>query len=134
MGQLARVLWNDASFKSEQILIVRVDRRADPVRIARAERLDAREIRQDTISRAIEGLVEFEVVAVAVNESHLSGESKRFRAKRVDVAGIRVPRSRIGKMLIVVEVRIRLPDDHDPLRADTTGILESFAQPGEVRS
>lgn len=68
-----------------------IDRRADPVRISCAERLDPSEDGQHAVSRAIERLVEFEVVTVSVHEGHLAGECQRFGAKRVDVIRIRIP-------------------------------------------
>ena len=79
--------------------------------VARTEGFDACEIRQDTIRWTIERLVELEVVTVPVNEGHLSGESKRFGAQRVDVVGIGIPRTRVRKVLLVVEIWIRLPGD-----------------------
>jgi hypothetical protein len=85
---LLRIARNDSRFEDEHVRIVRVDPGAHPMRVACAEGLDPREVRQDS---AGDRLVHLEVVRVAVDERPLTVERLRQRTKLVDASRIGVP-------------------------------------------
>src|SRR5262249_5739328 len=49
-----------------------------------------------------------------------------------DGVRIRVEIVRVRQVLLVVDVRIGLPDDHHALRAHALGVVESFLEPPEI--
>jgi hypothetical protein len=96
----------DPRLERKQVRIGRVDLRAHPMRVSRAKGLDAREVREHSARRAIERLVDLEIVTVAVDERHLAREGDRFRLQGIGVIRQRVPRPGVGQVLLVVEIEI----------------------------
>src|SRR5262245_3220527 len=103
-ADLLRIDANDPRFEEKHIRILHVDPRAHPVGVACTEGLDASEVCEDATSRAVDWLVHFEVMRVAVDERHLTIERLAERTKLVDVIGIGVPFMRVRLVLFVVEV------------------------------
>ena len=107
---LLSVCRHNPRLEKEEVGIARVDPRLDPMRVPRAEGLHAGEIREHAVGGAVDRLVDLEIVAVAVHQHDLAFKPQRLLTQRVDVVGERIPRPGIGQVLLVVEVRVRLPD------------------------
>src|SRR5262245_18202843 len=88
---LADVSRDDPGLELEQLRVARVDRGADPVRLAGAPGLEASEVRKHAATRQGDRLVDLEVVRIAVNEHDLAVEVHGLRAEHVDVVRERVP-------------------------------------------
>ena len=74
------------------------------MRVAGPKGLDAGEVGNDATLIRVEGLVELEVVRIAMNQRDLAREGQRGRLESGDVVGERVVRPRVRKVLLVVEV------------------------------
>src|SRR5262249_10539669 len=133
-GLLLGVSRYDPRLEAEDIWIARVDSSPHPVSVARTERLEPSEVAQHAAARrVIEWFVQLEVVRVAVNEYHLTAERLGHTAQLIDVVRVGVEVVRIRQVLFVVEVGIRLPDDHHAFRTDSVGVREPGLEPPEIR-
>src|SRR6059036_571385 len=107
---LSRFGGYDPRIEGKQVRIGRVDLRAHPMRVSRAKGLDAREVREHAARRAIERLVDLEIMTIAMHESHLTCERDRLSPQSICVIGQRVPRPCVGQVLLVVEIEICCAD------------------------
>src|SRR5262245_29280955 len=132
IDHLLRIRRNDSRFDDEQVRIAWFDPHLDTVGVAGAEGFDAREVAQHaSSSRMIQRLVDLEIVTITVDKRHLALERLRQCPELVDVIRIRVVLVRVGLLLLVAEVRVSLPDDHDAFRVDTPRVREPCIEPPE---
>ena len=102
---LARVRRNDARLEREEVRVLRVDARRDPVVVAGAKGFDAGEVLEHAAAGCVvERLVDLEVVRVPVDEDDLTAESLGSSAERVDVVRVGVIVVRVREVLFVVWV------------------------------
>src|SRR5262245_18299331 len=67
-----------------------------------------------------------------MHERNLSWECESIGSQCIYVIRIRIPRASIRKVLLVIEVQIRLPDHHDTCRSNVCRISEALMKPLDV--
>ena len=107
-------------------------RALDPVRVAGVESFNACEVGENSTVRPVDGFIYFEVVTIAVNQCNLARKGKCVGLQRIDVVRKRIPFARILEVLVIVEIWIGLPDDHDSFCPDARSVSETFTKPFEI--
>src|SRR5262245_53701380 len=67
-----------------------------------------------------------------MHQRNLSWECESIGPQCIYVIRKRIPRASIRKVLLVIEVQIRLPDHHDTFRSNVCRISEAFLKPLDV--
>src|SRR5882762_2106988 len=80
-----RIRRDDTRLELEQVRVVGVDSRADPMSVPGAEGFNAGEVRENAAAWTIQRLIELEIVAVAVDQRDLTAEAEGLVDRKSDV-------------------------------------------------